>query len=144
MIKTTAVAWLTSLAALLVASAGLFAVSATSTTTSTTRMAVAAGVLSALAAVGGLVVTDPWERTVPFRVLWGGTVPLACGVGTAMLVGTRAGASGALLAGLPWLVGAAVVCAFGALLPDLRLTTARVGLRRLRERARWLPDSDER
>ena len=60
MIKTTAVAWLTSLAALLVASAGLFAVSATSTTTSTTRMAVAAGVLSALAAVGGLVVTDPW------------------------------------------------------------------------------------
>jgi len=143
-IRTTLTAWLASLVTLLVAAAGLFAVSATSTTTSTTQMALAAGVLGALAAVAGLVVTPAADRVLGRRVLWGGAVPLACGAGTAALVAAATGWDQGLLAGLPWPLGAAVVCAAGARLPDLRVLGGGAALRRWRERPRRLPDLGRR
>lgn len=131
-IRTLIRAWSASLVTLLVAAAGLFAVSATSTTTSTARMAVAAVVLSALSSLAGLLVTDVAARTPGRRVLWGGTVPIAWALGTAVLVGTTEDVVPALLAGLPWLVGAAPMCLLGARLPALRGTGMIAALRRLR------------
>lgn len=144
MIATTLRAWLTSLVILLVAAGGLFAVSATSTTTSLPRMAVAAGVLSALAAVAGLVVTPPEQRLARHRVLWGGAVPLACGLGTAVVVGLDAGGVPGIVAGLPWLLGAALAGLVGGRLPDLRVLRLGALLRQLRDRTRSVPDPDRR
>ncbi|WP_375426536.1 hypothetical protein [uncultured Friedmanniella sp.] len=143
-IRTTARAWAASSVTLLVSSAGLFAVSATSTTTSTARMAVAAAVLSALSSLAGLLVTDVAGRTLPRRVLWGGTVPIVWALGTAALVAATADLGPALLAGLPWLLGAAPVVALGARLPVLRGLGLRATLGRLRGRVRSAALPDER
>lgn len=144
MMRTTLRAWATSLVALLVASAGLFAVSAASTTTSVARMAVAAAVLSALATAAALLVTDPDERSVGRRVLWGGAVPLVVGLATVLVVAAAAGLGAALLAGLPWVLGTALICTVGGRLPDLRGLGGRSLVRRFRERSRGLPDLDRR
>lgn len=144
MIATTLRAWLTSLVILLVAAAGLFAVSATSRTTSLTQMAVAAAVLSALAAVAGLVVTPPEQRLARRRVLWGGAVPLGCGLGTAVVVGLDAGVWPGIVAGLPWLLGTALAGVIGGRLPDLRVLRLGAVMRQLRDRNRGVPDLDRR
>ena len=118
--RTTLRAWGTSLLALVVAGAGLFALASSSTTTSLLRMAVAAGVLSLFVSAAGVLVTPADARTRLRCLAWGG-LPLVVGAATAVLVASDAGAGGALAALVPWLVGPVAAAFLGFRLPSLRL-----------------------
>jgi hypothetical protein len=122
--RTTLRAWGTSLLALVVAGAGLFALASSSTTTSLLRMAVAAGVLSVFVSAAGVLVTPAEGRTRLRCLAWAG-LPLVVGAATAFLVAGDAGPVGALEALLPWLVGPVAAAFLGSRLPALRLPTRR-------------------
>lgn len=118
--RSTAVrAWLVALVAVSLAGAGVTSLAAGSAVTSLTRMAVAAGALGAYTAVAALLVTPRLERTWRRCLWWGGLVPLVIAVVTGVLVAGRVGPAAAVLAGLPWLVGALPVCLAGPWLPAL-------------------------
>jgi hypothetical protein len=121
MLRRTVRAWVAAVVALLAAGAGLSALSSGSPTTSSLRLAVAAGVLSGYAAAVALVLTARPDRTAWRCLWWGATVPAIVGVVTAALVAPAAGAVSALLSALPWLVGAVAVSALGPWLPSLPL-----------------------
>lgn len=121
MIGTALRCWLFSLVALLVASAGLSAVSAGSPVTSLVQLGTAAGVLSVFAAVCGLLLTDRDDRTLPRNLLLGGMVPLVVGTVTAVLAGSSAGPTAGFYALLPWLAGVLAAGLLGPWLPTLRL-----------------------
>jgi hypothetical protein len=120
-IWTTVRAWGLAALALLAASAGMSVLTTSSSSTSVVRMDVAAAVLSIYAAAIGLLLTDRAARTRLRCLLWGGTVPVLVGVGTAALVAATAGAMAGLLAMLPWLTGALAAWGLGPYLPELRL-----------------------
>jgi hypothetical protein len=124
-IWTTLRAWGLSVLALLAASAGMSVLTASSSSTSPVRMDIAAAVLSIYAAAIGLLLTERVERTRLRCLLWGGTVPVLVGVGTAALVVATAGAGAGLLALLPWLAGALAAWGLGLYLPELRLPRLR-------------------
>ena len=118
--RSTAVrAWLVALVAVSLAGAGVTSLAAGSAVTSLTRMAVAAGALGAYTAVAALLVTPRRERTWRRCLWWGGLVPLVIAVVTGVLVAGRVGPAAAVLAGLPWLVGALPGCLAGPWLPAL-------------------------
>ena len=118
--RSTAVrAWLVALVAVSLAGAGVTSLAAGSAVTSLTRMAVAAGALGAYTAVAALLVTPRRERTWRRCLWWGGLVPLVIAVVPGVLVAGRVGPAAAVLAGLPWLVGALPVCLAGRWLPAL-------------------------
>ena len=121
MIWTTLKAWGLAVLALLAASAGMSVLTASSSSTSLVRMDIAAAVLSTFAAAIGLLLTERAERTRLRCLLWGGTVPVLVGVGTAALVVATAGVGAGLLALLPWLTGALAAWGLGPYLPELRL-----------------------
>jgi hypothetical protein len=121
MVRLTVRAWVAAVVALLAAGAGLSALSSGSPTTSSLRLAVAAGVLSGYAAAVALVLTARADRTAWRCLWWGSTVPAIVAVITAALVAPAAGAVSALLSALPWLLGAVVVSALGPWLPALPL-----------------------
>jgi hypothetical protein len=121
MITLTLRAWVVSAIALAAAAAGLAALSAGSPVTSLARMALAAGVLAAYAAVVGIVVTRRSSRSRRRCLIWGSTVPTAVGLINGALVTAAAGIELGLLSALPWLAGAVLVSALGPLLPELRL-----------------------
>jgi hypothetical protein len=121
MIWTTVRAWGLAVLALLAASAGMSVLTASSSSTSLVRMDIAAAVLSIYAAAIGLLLTERAERTRLRCLLWGGTVPVLVGLGTAALVVATAGAVAGLLAFLPWLTGALAAWGLGPYLPELRL-----------------------
>jgi hypothetical protein len=121
MIWTTVRAWGLAVLALLAASAGMSVLTASSSSTSLVRMDIAAAVLSIYAAAIGLLLTERAERTRLRCLLWGGTVPVLVGLGTAALVVATAGAVAGLLALLPWLTGALAAWGLGPYLPELRL-----------------------
>jgi len=110
-----------SVLALVAASAGMSALTASSSTTSLVRIDIAAAVLSTYAAGIGLLLTDRAKRTRLRCLLWGGTVPVLVGLGTGVLVVSTAGAGAGLLALLPWLTGALAAWGLGPYLPELRL-----------------------
>jgi hypothetical protein len=120
-IWTTVRAWGLAALALLAASAGMSVLTASSSSTSVVRMDIAAAVLSIYAAAIGLLLTERAARTRLRCLLWGGTVPVLVGVGTAALVAATAGAMAGLLAMLPWLTGALAAWGLGPYLPELRL-----------------------
>jgi hypothetical protein len=120
-IWTTLKAWGLAVLALLAASAGMSVLTASSSSTSLVRMDIAAAVLSTYAAAIGLLLTERAERTRLRCLLWGGTVPVLVGVGTAALVVATAGVGASLLALLPWLTGALAAWGLGPYLPELRL-----------------------
>ncbi|HVK35603.1 MAG TPA: hypothetical protein VM428_08075 [Microlunatus sp.] len=118
--RSTAVrAWLVGLVAVGLAGAGVTSLAAGSAVTSLTRMAVAAGALGAYTAVVALLVTPRTERTWRRCLWWGGLVPVVIAVVTMVLVAGRVGPGPAVLAGLPWLLGALPVCLLGPWLPAL-------------------------
>ena len=118
--RSTAVrAWLVALVAVSLAGAGVTSLAAGSAVTSLTRMAVAAGARGAYTAVAALLVTPRRERTWRRCLWWGGLVPLVIAVVTGVLVAGRVGPAAAVLAGLPWLVGALPVCLAGPWLQAL-------------------------
>ena len=118
-------AWGFSLVALLAACAGLAAVSASATSTSTVRLSIAAAVLSVFAALVALLITPREERTRLRSLLWGGLVPLVVGVGTGLLAGSAGGFVPGLKALLPWLAGVLAAGVLGPLLPAVRLPLLR-------------------
>jgi hypothetical protein len=124
-IWTTLRAWGLSVLALLAASAGMSVLTASSSSTSLVRMDIAAAVLSIYAAAIGLLLTERAERSRLRCLLWGGTVPVLVGVGTAALVVATAGVGAGLLALLPWLTGALAAWGLGPYLPELRLPRLR-------------------
>ena len=117
--STAARAWLVGLVAVGLAGAGVTSLAAGSAVTSLTRMAVAAGALGAYTAVVALLVTPRTERTWLRCLWWGGLVPVVIAVVTMVLVAGRVGPGPAVLAGLPWLLGALPVCLLGPWLPAL-------------------------
>ena len=116
-------AWGFSLLALLVACAGLAALTASSSSTSLVRLAVAASVLSVYAATAALLMTNQSERTRLRCLIWGGAVPLAVGIVTALLAGSAGGFGSGLFALLPWMAGMLAAVLLGPWLPTLRLPT---------------------
>ena len=98
-------AWGFSVVALLVACAGLATLTSSSSSTSLVRLAVAASVLSVYAAAAALLMTRRSERTRFRCLVWGGTVPIAVGIATALLAGSAGGFGSGLFALLPWLAG---------------------------------------
>lgn len=112
-------AWSVGLIALGLAGAGVTSLAAGSAVTSLTRMSVAAGVLGAYTAVVALLVTPRDERTWARCLWWGGLVPVVIAVVTVVLVWGRGGPATAVLASLPWLLGAVPVCLLGPWLPGL-------------------------
>ena len=116
-------AWGFSLVALLVACAGLATLTASSSSTSLVRLAVAASVLSVFAATVALLMTQRSERTRFRCLVCGGAVPIAVGIATALLAGSAGGFGSGLFALLPWLAGALVAVLLGPWLPTLRLPT---------------------
>ena len=118
-------AWAFSIIALVVACAGLATLTASSFSTSLVRLGVAASVLSVYAATMALLMTKRAERTRFRCLIWGGAVPLAVGVATALLAGSAGGFGFGLLALLPWLAGVLAAVLLGAWLPALRLPTVR-------------------
>ena len=118
--RSTAVrAWLVALVAVSLAGAGVTSLAAGSAVTSLTRMAVAAGALGAYTAVAARGGTPRRARAWRRCLWWGGLVPLVIAVVTGVLVAGRVGPAAAVLAGLPWLVGALPVCLAGPWLPAL-------------------------
>ena len=118
-------AWGFSLVALLVACAGLASFTASSSSTSLGRLAVAAAALSVFTAAVALIMTRQSERTRLRCLIWGGTVPLAVGIATALLAGSAGGLVAGLLALLPWLTGVVAAVVLGPWLPTLRLPALR-------------------
>ena len=119
-VRSTAVrAWSVALVAVALAGAGVTSLAAGSAVTSLPRMSVAAGALAAYTAVVALLVTPRRERTWRRCLWWGGLVPLVIAIVTVVLVASRVGLAPAILAGLPWLVGALPVCLAGRWLPAL-------------------------
>ena len=118
-------AWGFSVVALLVACAGLATLTSSSSSTSLVRLAVAASVLSVYAATAALLMTKRSERTRLRCLVWGGTVPLAVGIATALLAGSAGGFGSGLLAVLPWLAGVLAAVLLGPWLPTLRLPALR-------------------
>ena len=118
-------AWGFSLVALLVACAGLAAVSASASSMSTVRLSIAAAVLSVFAALVALLITPRDERTRLRSLLWGGLVPLVVGSGRACWPGRPAGSYAGVLALLPWLVGVLAAGLLGPVLPSVRLPLLR-------------------
>jgi hypothetical protein len=118
-------AWGFSLVALLVACAGLVSFTASSSSMSLGRLAVAAAVLSVFAATVALIMTKRSERTHFSCLVWGGAVPLAVGIATALLAGSAGGFVAGLLALLPWLAGVVAAVVLGPWLPTLRLPALR-------------------
>ena len=118
-------AWGFSVVALLVACAGLATLTSSSASTSLVRLAVAASVLSVYAAMAALLMTKRSERTRLRCLVWGGTVPLAVGIATALLAGSAGGFGSGLLAVLPWLAGVLAAVLLGPWLPTLRLPALR-------------------
>ncbi len=112
-------AWLVGLVAVGLAGAGVTSLAAGSAVTSLTRMSLAAGVLAAYTALVALLVTARDERSWARCLAWGGLVPLLIAVITAVLVAGAEGWAPALLAAVPWLVGALPVCLAGPWLPAL-------------------------
>jgi hypothetical protein len=82
-------------------------------------MSVAAGALAAYTAAAALLVTPKRERTWRRCLWWGGLVPVVIAIVTTVLVASRVGLPAAVLAGLPWLIGALPVCLAGPWLPAL-------------------------
>ncbi len=123
--RTALRAWGFSLVALLVACAGLASFTASSSSTSLGRLAVAAAVLSVFAAAVALIMTRQSERTRLRCLIWGGAVPLAVGIATALLAGSAGGLVAGLLALLPWLAGVLAAVVLGPWLPTLRLPALR-------------------
>lgn len=114
-------AWAIALVALVAAGAGMSALTSSSSSTSLLRMALAAAVLSAYAAIASLVFMPRVDRT-RFRCLVGGAlVPALVGLVNTLLVAQQAGVVAGLVSGIPWLVGAAAVSTFGPLLPEVQL-----------------------
>jgi hypothetical protein len=118
-------AWGFSAIALLVACAGLAALTASSSSTSLVRLGVAACVLSVFAAAVALIMTRRSERTRFRCLVWGGAIPLAVGIATAVLAGSAGGFGYGLFALLPWLVGVLASVPLGRWLPALWLPTLR-------------------
>ena len=118
-------AWGFSLLALLVACAGLAALTASSSSTSLVRLAVAASVLSVYAATAALLMTNQSERTRLRCLIWGGAVPLAVGIVTALLAGSAGGFGSGLFALLPWMAGMLAAVLLGPWLPTLHLPRLR-------------------
>lgn len=127
MIRTTLRVWSLSSLALIAASAGMSAVTASSSTISLVRMAIAAAVLSIYTAFIALLLTDPTQRSRLRCLIWGGAVPVAVGIGTAALAGSSSDLIGGLIALLPWLSGALAAWGLGPYLPVLRLPRLRRG-----------------
>jgi hypothetical protein len=119
-VRSTAVrAWSVALLAVGLAGAGVTSLAAGSAVTSLPRMSVAAGALAAYTAVVALLVTPRQERTWRRCLWWGGLVPVVIAIVTVVLVAGRVGVAPAVLAGLPWLIGALPVCLVGRWLPAL-------------------------
>jgi amino acid transporter len=118
-------AWGFSVVALVVACAGLATLTASSSSTSLVRLGVAASVLSVFAATMALLMTRRSERTRLRCLVWGGAVPLAVGIATALLAGSAGGLAAGLLALLPWLAGVLAAVLLGPWLPTLRLPSLR-------------------
>jgi hypothetical protein len=118
-------AWGFSVVALLAACSGLATLTSSSSSTSLVRLAVAASVLSVYAATAALLMTKRSERTRLRCLVWGGAVPLAVGIATALLAGSAGGFGSGLLAVLPWLAGVLAAVLLGPWLPTLRLPTLR-------------------
>jgi len=118
-------AWGFSIVALIVACAGLATLTASSSSTSLIRLGVAAAVLSVYAATMALLMTRRSERTRLRSLVWGGAVPLAVGIATALLAGAAGGFASGLLALLPWLAGVLAAVLLGPWLPTLRLPSLR-------------------
>ena len=119
-VRSTAVrAWSVALVAVGLAGAGVTSLAAGSAVTSLPRMSVAAGALAAYTATAALLVTPRRERTWRRCLWWGGLVPVVIAVVTVVLVAGRVGLAPAILAGLPWLIGALPVCLAGPWLPAL-------------------------
>lgn len=114
-------AWLAATAALALGGAGLTSLAAGSTVTSLTRMAVAAMILSAYTALVALVVTPRADRTWTRCLWWGGLVPGVIAITTAILVASRSDLGHGIVYGLPWVLGALIVCLLGTRLPAVPL-----------------------
>ena len=125
MIRTALRAWGFSAAALLAACAGLATITASTSSTSLVRLGLAASVLSVFAAAVALLMTNRSERTRLRSLVWGGAVPLAVGIGTALVAGSAGGFGYGILALLPWLVGLPAAVLLGRWLPTLPLPTLR-------------------
>ena len=118
-------AWGFAIVALMVACAGLATLTASSSSTSLVRLGVAASVLSVYAATMALLMTKRSERTRLRSMVWGGAVPLAVGIVTAVLAGSAGGFGSGLMALLPWLAGVPAAVLLGPWLPTLPLPTLR-------------------
>jgi hypothetical protein len=121
-----------SLVVLLVGGAGLFAMSASSTSVSLVRMGLAAGVLALLSSLAGLLLVPRDRWSAVGRGAWGALVPVLVGLGTGLFVGLAGGLAEAVVAALPWLVGGLLGAVLNPFVSDL----AWVGLRVRRDRRR--------
>ena len=125
MIRTALRAWGFSVAALLAACAGLATITASTWSTSLLRLGLAASVLSVFTAAVALLMTKRSERTRLSSLAWGGAVPFAVGIGTALLAGSAGGFGYGILALLPWLLGLPAAVLLGRWLPTLALPALR-------------------
>ena len=125
MIRAALRAWGFSVAALLAACAGLATITASTSSTSLVRLGLAASVLSVFTAAVALLMTKRSERTRLRSLVWGGAVPFAVGIGTALLAGSAGGFGYGILALLPWLVGLPAAVLLGRWLPTLPLPALR-------------------
>lgn len=119
MIKNSLWAWTVSTAALLAAGKAVSTVIAESGTTSLTRMAVAAGVLSLSTSIVGAAATPRDERTRLRGLLWAGLVPLLVGMINMAMVLPGHGIATATFSLLPWLAGPLLILIAAPALPAL-------------------------
>ena len=137
LVRASLVPWGTAALTLLLGGAGLFAVTSSGTTTSLTRMGLAAAVLALLTAVVAVAVVPAAGRSAGRRWSAALGVPVLVGAATAALVWRTAGGADGLLAAVPWLCGAVLGGALGPFLPDLSPAGLRERRRARHERATW-------
>ena len=125
------------LVVVLVGGAGLFAMSASSTSVSLVRMGLAAGVLALLSSLAGIVLVPRERWSVVARGACGGLVPVLVGLGTGLFVGVPAGLGAAVPAALPWLVGGLLGAVLNPFVSDLAWVGPRVRRERRRSSRSW-------
>ncbi|TDT31285.1 hypothetical protein CLV29_2700 [Naumannella halotolerans] len=120
--KRAALAWSVALLGMAMLAMAVFGTASGTTVFSTTRMAVAAALLSLYSSAIAMLAVPRRERSFIRSLIFAGTVPLLIGVATVVVVlRTEVAPTQALLCGLPWLLGVLSAPLFGRVVPALHL-----------------------